>query len=260
MGGIEGEGEGGIGDEKWIEVTVDMPGQRDDDATVVFLAQMIHEGLVADGWLKNRLVINARWHWRLYIDVGTPIPIPFPTTTTTISPLNASIHRRITADTNGYITDPPPLPTPHLPSPPPLPNHAPRPPLHPLTSARIQTRRRPPLQRRLGRLHPTLPFFLQPHHHHRHHQSQPKPRPRDTPTNHPPRHLRHRQHLLRRLPRRTRSRGRRPRRHRQQRLSVPVPVLVLGPQSARGADDRSPVTALRVRGGSRTGGSGGGDR
>lgn len=76
MEGVEGAGEGngsgeGVGEDKWIEVTVDMPGQRDDDAVVVFLAQMIHEGLVADGGLRNRLVINARWHWRLYIDVCT---------------------------------------------------------------------------------------------------------------------------------------------------------------------------------------------
>ncbi len=92
MGGIEGEGEGGIGDDRWIEVTVDMPGQRDDDAMVVFLAQMIHEGLVADGGLKNRLVINARWHWRLYIDVGTSIP--FPTTTTTIPSIHQSTDRK----------------------------------------------------------------------------------------------------------------------------------------------------------------------
>lgn len=73
MGGVEGEGGNGggkgIGEDRWIEVTVDMPGQRDDDAMVVFLAQMIHEGLVADGALRNRLVINPRWHWRLYIDV-----------------------------------------------------------------------------------------------------------------------------------------------------------------------------------------------
>lgn len=98
MGGVggddrgegEGEGEGGsrkgkgkgVGEDRWIEVTVDMPGQRDDDAVVVFLAQMIHEGLVADGALRTRLVINARWHWRLYIDVCTPLtfslPIPMP--------------------------------------------------------------------------------------------------------------------------------------------------------------------------------------
>lgn len=75
MGGVGGDGRGkGGGEDKWVEVTVDMPGQRDDDAMVVFLAQMIHEGLVADGGLRNRLVINARWHWRLYIDVRTSSP------------------------------------------------------------------------------------------------------------------------------------------------------------------------------------------
>ena len=86
MGGVEGEGEGegergkGVGDDGWIEVTVDMPGQRDDDAMVVFLGQMIHEGLVADGWLGDRLIISARWHWRLYIDVRPVSPaslLPF---------------------------------------------------------------------------------------------------------------------------------------------------------------------------------------
>lgn len=76
MGGIEGEeGTGGAGGEDWwVEVTVDMLGQRDDDAMVVFLAQMIHEGLVADGILRARLVINRRWHWRLYIDVRSLLP------------------------------------------------------------------------------------------------------------------------------------------------------------------------------------------
>lgn len=63
------------GDDKWVEVTVDVPGQRDDDAMVVFLSQMIHEGLVADGALRYKLMINSRWHWRLYVDVRTP---PFP--------------------------------------------------------------------------------------------------------------------------------------------------------------------------------------
>ena len=58
------------GEDGWIEVTVDIPGQRDDDAMVVFLAQMLQEGLVADGRLKNRLVINSRWHWRLFVDVN----------------------------------------------------------------------------------------------------------------------------------------------------------------------------------------------
>ena len=83
-GGMDVDDEGEVGDvgkgggeERWIEVSVDMPGQRDDDAMVVFLGQMIHEGLVADQFLQNRLVINDRWHWRLYIDV-CPFP-PLPT-------------------------------------------------------------------------------------------------------------------------------------------------------------------------------------
>ena len=75
---VDDEGEvGGVGSRagegRWIEVSVDMPGQRDDDAMVVFLGEMIHEGLVADQFLQNRLIINDRWHWRLYIDV-CPIP------------------------------------------------------------------------------------------------------------------------------------------------------------------------------------------
>ncbi len=78
----EGKGERGIkegkGEDGWIEVTVDIPGQRDDDAMVIFLAQMLHEGLVADGGLRNRLVINSKWHWRLYIDVRPILPSKIP--------------------------------------------------------------------------------------------------------------------------------------------------------------------------------------
>lgn len=79
MGGVGGP-QSGLKDEEdiagphgepdWVDVTIDMPGQRDDDSTVVFLAQMIHEGLVADGTLPLKLYINRRWHWKLYIDVG----------------------------------------------------------------------------------------------------------------------------------------------------------------------------------------------
>lgn len=63
------------GDGKWIEVTVDIPGQRDDDPLVVFLGAMIHEALVADGILAARLWLNERWHWKIYVDV-CPIPVP----------------------------------------------------------------------------------------------------------------------------------------------------------------------------------------
>lgn len=78
MTGIEEEpSRKGPSEDSWIEVSVDVPGQRDDDVMVVFLSQMIHEGLVADGMLRGRLVINARWHWRLFIDVcySTFLPI-----------------------------------------------------------------------------------------------------------------------------------------------------------------------------------------
>lgn len=81
MGGAESEGLAkGRGEDGWIEVSIDVPGQRDDDAMVVFLAQMIHEALIADGGLRSRLVINGRWHWRLYVDVRRssifPLTIP----------------------------------------------------------------------------------------------------------------------------------------------------------------------------------------
>ena len=79
MGGVGGP-QSGLRDEEdmadphgehdWIDVTIDMRGQRDDDSTVVFLAQMIHEGLVADGTLSLKLYINQRWHWKLFIDVS----------------------------------------------------------------------------------------------------------------------------------------------------------------------------------------------
>lgn len=80
----EPDGEGGEGSENaqagqgsWVQMSIEIPGFRDDDALPVFLAEMMREplvGSVADetgmaGGLKGRLVINKRWHWRLYIDV-----------------------------------------------------------------------------------------------------------------------------------------------------------------------------------------------
>ena len=74
-----GETKGGTrtGDGKWIEVTVDIPGQRDDDPLVVFLGAMIHEALVADGILPARLWLNERWHWRIFVDVCFIPVFPF---------------------------------------------------------------------------------------------------------------------------------------------------------------------------------------
>lgn len=54
---------------EWLEITVEIPGYRDDDATTVFLASMLSEALVADGEFAKKLVINRRFHWKLYLDV-----------------------------------------------------------------------------------------------------------------------------------------------------------------------------------------------
>ncbi|SLM35870.1 Ribosomal protein S5 domain 2-type fold, partial [Lasallia pustulata] len=69
MGGGDGE-EGKRGEEGWVELTIEIPGCRDDDALPIFLAAMLSEALVAGGELVARLRINARFHWKLYIDVA----------------------------------------------------------------------------------------------------------------------------------------------------------------------------------------------
>lgn len=63
---------------EWIEITVEIPGYRDDDATTVFLASMLSEALVADGEFAKKLLINRRFHWKLYLDVGFSPTLPMP--------------------------------------------------------------------------------------------------------------------------------------------------------------------------------------
>ncbi|KAL4952016.1 ribosomal protein S5 domain 2-type protein [Aspergillus filifer] len=87
-GSVEGQG-------SWVQMAIEIPGFRDDDALPVFLAEMMREPLVESvsdsndndgkegmvGGLKGRLVINRRWHWRLYIDVlllSQPLSYPLP--------------------------------------------------------------------------------------------------------------------------------------------------------------------------------------
>jgi len=55
---------------EWLEITVEIPGFRDDDATTVFLASMLSEALTADPAFAKKLVINRRFHWKLYLDVS----------------------------------------------------------------------------------------------------------------------------------------------------------------------------------------------
>ncbi|KAL4978503.1 ribosomal protein S5 domain 2-type protein [Aspergillus desertorum] len=97
--GTDGEGGAGGGSSSgqgsWVQMSIEIPGFRDDDALPVFLSEMMREPLVESvsngekkggagemvGGLKGRLVINRRWHWRLYIDVlllSQPLSYPLP--------------------------------------------------------------------------------------------------------------------------------------------------------------------------------------
>ncbi|KAF4978034.1 hypothetical protein FDECE_18273 [Fusarium decemcellulare] len=65
----------------WLELAVEIPGQRDDEASTVFLAEMLREALVADKEFAKKLRINRRFHWRLYLDVlliSPPLSYPLP--------------------------------------------------------------------------------------------------------------------------------------------------------------------------------------
>ena len=60
----------GRGEDSWLEISIEIPGMRDDDALPIFLSAMLREALLAEGGLRDRLWINRRFHWRLYVDVG----------------------------------------------------------------------------------------------------------------------------------------------------------------------------------------------
>ncbi|KAK2591127.1 Exosome complex component rrp42 [Conoideocrella luteorostrata] len=65
----------------WLEMAIEIPGQRDDEASTVFLAEMLSEALLADGEFAKKLWINRRFHWRLYLDVlliSPPLSYPLP--------------------------------------------------------------------------------------------------------------------------------------------------------------------------------------
>ncbi|GFP56499.1 exosome complex component RRP42 [Trichoderma asperellum] len=66
---------------EWLEMTVEIPGLRDDDAGTVFLAELLREALLADGEFAKKLWINRRFHWRLYLDIiliSPPLSYPLP--------------------------------------------------------------------------------------------------------------------------------------------------------------------------------------
>ncbi|KAK1688641.1 ribosomal protein S5 domain 2-type protein [Colletotrichum godetiae] len=69
------------GNNDWLEITVEIPASREDDAATVFLANMLSEALLADGEFTKKLRINSRFHWKLYLDIlliSPPLSYPLP--------------------------------------------------------------------------------------------------------------------------------------------------------------------------------------
>jgi exosome complex component RRP42 len=66
----EKEAEQKKGLNEWVEMSVEIPGFRDDDSMPIFLAAMLSEAMLADGEFTRRLWINRRFHWKLYLDVS----------------------------------------------------------------------------------------------------------------------------------------------------------------------------------------------
>ncbi|KAK1808315.1 Exosome complex component rrp42 [Friedmanniomyces endolithicus] len=76
-----GPAKSGRGWGEWVEIGIEIPGMRDDDALPIFLSAMLTEALLADTGLKDTLWINTRFHWRLYIDIlllSQPLSYPLP--------------------------------------------------------------------------------------------------------------------------------------------------------------------------------------
>lgn len=58
----------------WVEVGVEVQGQRDDDPLGVFLGMTVGESLLTPtSTLTERLFITPKFHWKLYIDVCAQI-------------------------------------------------------------------------------------------------------------------------------------------------------------------------------------------
>lgn len=85
------EEETGSGENSWVEMSIEIPGFRDDDALPVFLSAMLTEALLASGDLKDRLYINRRFHWKLYVDVREVLPKhPLPVKPNLTTPRSSS--------------------------------------------------------------------------------------------------------------------------------------------------------------------------
>ncbi|GBF63873.1 exosome complex component [Trichophyton mentagrophytes] len=106
------------GSGSWVEMSIEIPGLRDDDPLPVFLAEMMREGLIQSGsgslaetgGLKERLVINQGWHWRIYVDIlllSPPLsyPLPLLSLTTHLALLSTKLPRLISKDEEDPMFD-----------------------------------------------------------------------------------------------------------------------------------------------------------
>jgi hypothetical protein len=140
---INATGEG-QGRNEWLEVAIDVPGLRDDDALPVFLGAMLSEALCADSGLKDRLWINARFHWRLYVDVSFAVG-------------ERNFYRRGHRLLTRAFLDPPPFATSFLPAASAESDHTSRSAQHAPPGSALPRRRGSAIQRRLGSFHIPLP-------------------------------------------------------------------------------------------------------
>lgn len=76
-GGAGGDDAGGDEDSalkgrnEWLDLSIEIPGTRDDEGSTVFLANMLSEAVLADGEFAKKLYINRRFHWKLCLDVSS---------------------------------------------------------------------------------------------------------------------------------------------------------------------------------------------
>jgi exosome complex component RRP42 len=121
------EEKGKKGLNEWVELTVEIPGFRDDDAMPIFLAAMLSEALLADAQFTRRLWINSRFHWKLYLDVRYPSKWP-------------SILYEYEDTFANLETDLTPLAAVVVPAAAPLPHHPPRTPLYAASEIEVRGR------------------------------------------------------------------------------------------------------------------------
>ncbi|QSZ32820.1 hypothetical protein DSL72_002400 [Monilinia vaccinii-corymbosi] len=86
------------GEREWLELSVEIPGSRDDDSMPVFMAAMLSEAISADAEFVGRLWINSRFHWKIYVDIlllSQPLsyPLPLLSLTTHLSLLSTRLPR-----------------------------------------------------------------------------------------------------------------------------------------------------------------------